>query len=118
MPSLEFLDLAEAEQEAEQEDRIVRRAICKLKGISRESLLAEANMIDVRKKQQVEDIATKAHLALWPQNDLEALDKILDQHQDLVLNSRFGKSKDPLIVRYVKQIMSERSERVMILFYE
>ena len=45
-----------------------------------------------------EDITAKVHVALWPKNDMEAFESILNQHPE-VMDSKFGKTKDTLIIR-------------------
>ena len=45
-----------------------------------------------------EDITAKAHVALWPKNDMEAFETILNQHPE-VIDSKFGRCKDSLLIR-------------------
>ena len=45
-----------------------------------------------------EDITAKVHVALWPKNDMEAFESILNQHPE-VIDSKFGKTKDTLMIR-------------------
>ena len=46
-----------------------------------------------------EDIVAKAHVALWPQNDMETFERILKEHPE-VIDSKFGRCKDTLLIRY------------------
>ena len=45
-----------------------------------------------------EDVTAKVHVALWPKNDMEAFESILNQHPE-VIDSKFGKTKDTLMIR-------------------
>ena len=47
---------------------------------------------------ETEDITAKAHISLWPKHDMETFENILNEHPE-VINSKFGRSKDTLLIR-------------------
>ena len=47
-----------------------------------------------------EDFTARVHVALWPKNDMDTFETILNEHPE-VIESKFGRCKDTLLMRYV-----------------
>ena len=46
-----------------------------------------------------EDFTAKVHVALWPKNDTDTFETILNEHPE-VIESKFGRCKDTLLMRF------------------
>lgn len=105
---------------AELEDNLVRQEICKLSGIKDVQEEEEAALLLRKKMKQQnsvvhgekEDIIAQLHVSLWPKNDLKSFQSLLEQHP-LLVDSKFGKSRDTLLIR---SVVSSRLQ-FLVFFY-